>query len=67
MPSRVQSGMPLRSGLGCVSVTRLSKYAHAEDSRRTVLDMEDVLEDADGVLEERVLLDPVLRPLLAVG
>ena len=67
MPSRVQSGVPLRSRLGCESATRLKKYAHAEDSRLTLLDMEDVSEDADGVLKERALLDLVPRPLLVFG
>jgi hypothetical protein len=67
MPSRVKAGVPLRSRLGCVSTTRLRKYAHAEDGRRTLLDMEDVLEDADGVLKERALMDLVPRLLLVVG
>jgi hypothetical protein len=67
MPSRVRYGVPMRNRLGCVSATRLTKYAHAEDSRPTLLDIEDVLEDADGVLEERALPDLVPRPLPVVG
>ncbi len=67
MPSRVQFGVTLRSRLGCVSAARLRKYAHAEVSRRTLLEMEDAMVGADGVLTERALLDLVRRPLPVDG
>lgn len=50
-----------------VCISHAVKEIHdAEDNRRTLLDMEDALEGADGVLKERALLDLVPRPLPVV-